>query len=180
MTHMAEKSSPNSDEIVRRIVAELNPLRPGKERGKIEQAVRKNLEELRWIMMRYSRAAIRTNRTHIKKLCSIIDQLIEHSWKAPRPVQISMFSGMSLGAPYQQLVFLNELGEMRRRLTAADMSASRDAIKIASAETARNFLLFHSAPPPDQFVREQSATHYCEPCLRVFHPNARAGLRAGL
>jgi hypothetical protein len=145
---VAEKSSTNSDDIIRRIVDELKPLRSGKGRSEIELAVLKNLEGSRWIVMRYSRAAIRTNRTHIKKLCSIIDQLIEHSWEAPRPVQISMFSGMSLGAPYQQLVFLNELREMRRRLTAADMSASRDAIKIASAETSRDLLLFHSATPP--------------------------------
>jgi len=134
------------DDIASAIADELEPLQPKKSRVEVERSVRQTLEGSKWLMSRYSREAIRKNRPHISKLRNTIRQLSDDILKAPRPVKISMFSGMS--QPFAELAFLNDLKDMEHRLAAANISGARDAIKQFSALTARNFFFFYSDKAP--------------------------------
>jgi hypothetical protein len=141
---MLGKTEPNT--IVTAIVDELSPLLEQKSRNEVEQSIAATLERSRWLKGRYSRRAIRANRPHIKKLQNSIRRLEGDILKTPRPVQISMFSGMS--QPYAQEAFLNDLKEMGRRLAAAEITGHRDNIKQISAEIALDFFVFHSKNIP--------------------------------
>jgi hypothetical protein len=143
---MLRKTESNIGVIANAIVDELSPLREQKSRNGVEQSIRATLKGSRWLTDRYSRGAILANRQHIKKLQNSIHRLVDDILKAPRPVQISMFSGMS--QPYGPEVLLNDLKEMDRRLSATDVRRSRDMIKQASAEIALNFFVFHSTKTP--------------------------------
>jgi hypothetical protein len=134
------------DEIAIAIADELRPLQAKRSRAEVEQSARKSLEGSRWLMSRYGRVAIRRNRPHINKLRKAIGRLLNEVSRAPRPIQTSMFSGIS--QPFAQLVFLNDLREMERRLAAANVSGGRDAIKQFSAEAACNFFVFYSDKAP--------------------------------
>jgi hypothetical protein len=139
---MLRKTEPNT--IVTAIVDELRLEQ--KSRNEVEQSIAATLERSSWLKGRYSREAIRANRPHIKKLQNSIHRLMDDISKAPRPVQISMFSGMSRF--YGQKAFLNELEKMGRRLATADIRGRRDNIKQISAEIALNFFVFHSNKLP--------------------------------
>jgi hypothetical protein len=143
---MLRKTDPRVSDIVVAIADELSPLQEKKSPNEVEQSIRATLEKSRWLMDRYSRAAIRANRPHIKKLQNSIRRLKDDIHKAPRPVQISMFSGMS--QPYGQEAFLNDLEEMGCRLADASDIGRRDMIKQASAEIALNFFVFYSTKIP--------------------------------
>jgi hypothetical protein len=143
---MLRKTEPNVSEIAMAIVDELRPLQEKKSRNGVEQSIRATLKGRRRLMGRYSREAIRANRPHIKRLQNSIHRLEGDIVKAPPPVQISMFSGMSQA--YGQEAFLNDLKEMGRRLTTANIRGHRDNIKQISAEIALNFFVFHSKKIP--------------------------------
>lgn len=144
---MASNNQVSASGIAEAIIDELRPLQAKWSRTDVERMVREKLESSKWIMSRHSRENIRNNRDHAIKLRDTISQLLRQISKAPKPVQVSMFSGMTSG-PYAPQAFLVDLKNMERRLAGSDVNNKRDWIKKFSAETACNFFFFYSDKVP--------------------------------
>ena len=76
----------------------------------IDKRIRKTLDGSRWVLARMDRSAIRKNNAQIAKLRGTVRRLADQISKAPAPVRVSAFSGMS--RPYPEWGFLSELREM--------------------------------------------------------------------
>lgn len=135
------------DVLVASIVAELKPFRRSLTHDEIEKHIRKTLEGSRWVLDRDDRAAIHKNNAYIERLRGTIRRLVDQLSKAPAPVQVSAFSGMSRYGPYAGWGFLTELEEMEQRLLVSKGNAKRDPIKHLCAQMARNFFLFSEKLP---------------------------------